>query len=47
MLYNQGAMYSDATVTGDVCLAVPVNKVEGGLWRVSNYQNDNVWMSPF
>lgn len=47
MLYDQGSVYDDqAEVEGDVCLAVPSEHVDGGLWRVSNMENDNVWISP-
>ncbi|MBE7698702.1 hypothetical protein H9623_00070 [Oerskovia sp. Sa1BUA8] len=45
-LYNAGTLYADGTSTGDVCIAVPVDKLPGGLWRVANIQNDNVWISP-
>lgn len=46
MLYSQGAVFQDgAVVTGDQCVAVPVDKVPGGLWRVSNIVNDSVWFS--
>lgn len=45
MLYEQGTLYEDgASVTGDVCIAVPSEHVEGGLWRVSNMVNDSVWI---
>lgn len=47
MIYNQGTVYQGGvTVSGDVCMAVPADKVAGGLWRAANMQNDNVWMSP-
>jgi hypothetical protein len=47
MIYNQGTVYQGGvTVSGDVCMAVPADKVAGGLWRAANVQNDNVWMSP-
>lgn len=45
-LYSQGALYSDgATQTGDLCFAVPSDKVAGGLWRIANGQNDSVWIA--
>jgi hypothetical protein len=45
MLYMTGAVYTDgATVTGDVCVAVPAEAAEGGLWRISNVSNDAVWV---
>jgi hypothetical protein len=46
MLYSQPAVYQDgATVTGDECVAVPADKVAGGLWRVANTANDSVWFA--
>lgn len=46
MMYDQGMVYEDgASITGDVCLALPADQVDGGLWRVSNTINDNVWIS--
>jgi hypothetical protein len=46
-LHTAGTLYADGTTaTGDVCLAVPAEKVPGGLWRVANVQNDNLWISP-
>lgn len=46
MLYSQGAVFQDgATVTGDECVAVPSDKVPGGLWRVSNMANESVWFA--
>jgi hypothetical protein len=45
-IYNAGTLYADGTTaTGDVCIAVPAEKVPGGLWRIANAQNDNVWIS--
>ena len=42
----QGPVYEDgAVVTGDVCVAVPSDKVAGGLWRISNSVNDSVWIA--
>ncbi|MEE6282911.1 hypothetical protein [Georgenia sp. MJ170] len=46
MLYEQGTLYEDgASVTGDTCIAVPDEQLDGGLWRISNMVNDNVWIS--
>jgi len=46
MLHSAGTLYQDgATATGDVCIALPTDKIPGGLWRVSNQQNDNLWIS--
>ena len=46
MLYSQGAVFQDgAVVTGDQCIAVPADKVAGGLWRVSNLANDSIWFA--
>lgn len=46
MLHSQGSVYDDgAVVTGDICVAVPTDKVPGGLWRVSNNVNDSVWIA--
>ena len=46
MLHSQGSVYDDgAVVTGDICVAVPTDKVPGGLWRVSNSVNDSVWIA--
>ncbi|RMI12517.1 hypothetical protein [Cellulomonas triticagri] len=46
MLYSQGAVFQDgATVIGDQCVAVPADKVAGGLWRVSNLANESVWFA--
>lgn len=45
-LYSQGSVFQDgAVVTGDVCIALPGDKVQGGLWRVSNSINDSVWIA--
>ncbi len=41
-----GAVYQDgATVKGDFCIAVPAEKVDGGVWRVANYVNESIWIS--
>lgn len=46
-IYTAGTLYTDGTTaTGDVCIALPVEKVPGGLWRVANVENDNVWINP-
>jgi len=46
MLYNAGTLYQDgATATGDICVALPADKIPGGLWRVANSQNDNLWIT--
>lgn len=46
MLYEQGNVYEDgASATGDFCIAVPADEVEGGLWRLSNLVNDSVWVA--
>lgn len=43
---NTGVLYSDgAQSTGDVCVGVPADKIDGGLWRVSNGANDAVWVA--
>lgn len=45
MLYSQGAVYDASIVTtGDVCVAIPSAALPGGLWRISNSQNDAVWV---
>lgn len=44
-LSSAGAIYEDeVTVTGDICLTVPEGAVDGGLWRISNTENDAVWV---
>lgn len=44
-LSSVGAIYEDeVTVTGDIFLAVPEAAVDGGLWRISNTENDAVWV---
>jgi hypothetical protein len=46
-IYSAGTLYADGTTaTGDVCISVPEEKLHGGLWRVANIENDNVWISP-
>lgn len=43
---NAGTLYSDgASTSGDVCVVVPADKADGGLWRVSNLNNDAVWIA--
>lgn len=43
---SAGTLYADgASTAGDFCVVVPADKVDGGLWRVSNLQNDAVWIS--
>src|SRR5699024_7558645 len=44
-LSEVGAIYEDGvTVTGDICLSVPESAIDGGLWRISNLDNDAVWV---
>lgn len=39
-----GIMYQDgAEGSGDFCIVIPEEKVDGGLWRVSNTVNDSIW----
>lgn len=39
-----GEFFQDgAEGSGDVCIVVPEEKADGGLWRVSNSVNDSVW----
>lgn len=34
-------LYTDATVTGNICITVPTDKVDGGVWRVSGWDRVN------
>lgn len=34
-------LYTDASVTGNVCITVPTDKIDGGVWRMSGWDRVN------
>lgn len=34
-------LYTDATVTGNICVTVPTDKIDGGVWRISGWDRVN------
>lgn len=42
---STGAIYEGGvTVTGNICIGLPKDAVDGGLWRISNIENEAVWV---
>jgi len=42
---NIQPVFDSTTVTGNVCVSVPADKIEGGTWAVTNSTNDAVFVS--
>lgn len=44
-LIDLGTVYSaEAPISGRVCMVVPEEKIDGGLWRIANFRNEAVWV---
>ncbi len=44
-LTDVGAIFDSVTITGNVCVAVPSDKVVGGGWAVTNSRNSAVFIA--